>query len=73
MVIDHPILVFYEAFFCHNRAAQIAGLPPRLTSFRIISSEEKKSIFGTTTLFLDLVGPSKVLFGPFYLMQTHHF
>ena len=45
VVIDHPILVFYEAFFGHNRAAEIAGLPPRLTSFRIISSEEKKKYF----------------------------
>ena len=58
MVIDHPILVSNGAFFCHTKVADIAGLPPRLTSFRIISSEEKIGISGTTTLFLDLVGPS---------------
>ena len=46
-----------------GRVAEI-GLPPRLTTFRIISSERgcsakevstKKTFFGSKTLFLDLV------------------
>ena len=56
------IMILISSF----RAKLIVGLPPRLTSFRIISSESvcsannisaKKGIFGAKELFLVLLGP----------------
>ena len=56
------------------RAKSIVGLPPRLTSFRIMSSESvfsannlstKKVFWYKKVLLLALFGPFKVLFGPF--------
>ena len=56
------------------RVAEIAGFPPRLTSFRIISpkaymSLKRKGIFGTTSsLFCSILGPIWSIFIQPYLM-----